>query len=123
MRKTAITIMTAALVLTGASAASAQTQPVCDSYSKKCPATAPATVEAPSDEEVVVVEPAGVEAESAVTEVLGVKVEKSIAATTGGATLPMTGAELSGLVLAGLALVGGGIALTVASRRRNSPTA
>jgi LPXTG-motif cell wall-anchored protein len=38
--------------------------------------------------------------------------------TTGGATLPMTGAELSGLVLAGVVLVGGGTTLVVADRRR-----
>jgi LPXTG-motif cell wall-anchored protein len=107
MRKTALSVLTAALVLSGAPAAFAQTEPgdgdceVIDAYTKTCPTT-----------EGTVVETTGPTVEIP-TVVEGTKTVRG-----GGTTLPTTGAELTGLVLAGVVLVGGGTTLVVAGRRR-----
>ena len=114
MRIMLITAMTAGLLTAGASAALAA--PKCeglDCYSST--KAVPAEVEginqnnAPADD----------------TKVLGVKTVRGGGATKpSGATLPFTGAEVTGLALAGALLVGGGTTLVVAGRRRNQePTA
>jgi LPXTG-motif cell wall-anchored protein len=90
-----MTVLTAALIIGGASAAHAQEAAACDAYSKECPSNTGGT-----------------------TEVLGTKEVRQDVSGTSGTTLPMTGAELSGLVLAGAALLGGGTTLVVAGRRR-----
>jgi LPXTG-motif cell wall-anchored protein len=109
MRKTALTVLTAALVMSAAPAAFAQTSPgdncdVIDAYTKTCPST-----------EGTIVESTGPTAEVP-TVVEGTKTVRG--GGVSGTTLPMTGAELSGLVLAGVVLVGGGTTLVVAGRRR-----
>jgi LPXTG-motif cell wall-anchored protein len=95
MRRIAIATAAAGLVLTGASAASAQ-EP-CDSYSEECPPSGTATVN-PSN----TVRP----------EVEGTKDVRG-----GGVTLPMTGGELATLLLVGAVAVGGGATLVLAGRR------
>lgn len=103
MRRTAITLLSAAMVLTMAPAAFAQTEePPCDVYSGICPEVGGTTVQTGGPE--------------VPTQVEGTKTVRG--GPTSGSTLPMTGAELSGLVLAGVVLVGGGTTLVVASRRR-----
>lgn len=111
MRRTAaITMVSAALVLWSVPAAFAQSPgddkcEVIDAYTKTCPSVEGTTIETtgPSQEIPTVVE--------------GTKTVRG-GGVKGGATLPMTGAELSGLVLAGAVLVGGGTTLVFAARRR-----
>jgi LPXTG-motif cell wall-anchored protein len=116
MRKTALTLLTVALVLSPVPAAFAQTSPgddceVIDVYTTTCPTIEGTIVETTSPGVEI---PTVVEGTKTVTGTTG--------GTTGGATLPMTGAELSGLVLAGVVLVGGGTTLVVAGRRRKHPS-
>lgn len=102
MRKTAFTLLTAALVMSASPAFAQSEEPCIDGYSgEECE-------EAPNIEETAVV--------------LGTKTVRG--GVVGGATLPMTGAELTGLAIAGIALVGGGTTLVVSGRRRkHAPTA